>query len=346
MLHRIEDPPVVLIVDDSEEQVRFLGRLLTADGYRCQSVLRSSDAVAACAAGGIDIVLLDVHMPGVDGLTVCRQLKATPETCLIPVLVMTGDSARESHSEALEAGADDFLEKPLELRGLRARLRSASRLKRYVDELDHAAASILMLGAAIEARDRHTNGHCQRLAEYASALGRRIGLDRHDLRALEQGGYVHDLGKVAVADAVLFKPGPLTPQEFEIVKVHPLTGERICAPLRTLERARPIIRSHHETLDGKGYPDGLRGGAVPLLAQVTAIADVYDALTSDRPYRPALASATAFEILCHEAAIGKRDPALVNEFVSIVSSASVMVQAAPCDAGSTAAAVEIYSSRV
>src|SRR5204862_1669640 len=139
------------------------------------------------------------------------------------------------------------------------------------------------------------------------ALGERIGLGRHDVRALEQGGYIHDLGKIAIADAVLFKPGPLTREEYDLVKAHPLVGERICAPLRTLERSRPIIRSHHETLDGKGYPDGLRGTAVPLLAQVTAIADVYDALTSDRPYRRALPSATALEMLVQEATSGKRD---------------------------------------
>ena len=326
MLHWEEDPPLVLIVDDSEEQVRFLRRLLTQEGYRCQWVFDGSEAVAACGTGGIDIVLLDVHLPGLDGLAVCRQLKASPETCLIPVLIMTGDAARDSHVDALEAGADDFLEKPLAVRELRARLRSASKMKRYVDELDNAAASILMLGAAIEARDRHTNGHCRRLAGYASALGQRIGLDRHDVRALEQGGYIHDLGKIAISDAVLFKPGPLTRQEYDLVKSHPLVGERICAPLRTLERSRPIVRSHHETLDGKGYPDGLRGAAVPLLAQVTAIADVYDALTSDRPYRRALAPATALEVLTEEASSGKRDPALVSEFASIVSAQVAVVE--------------------
>jgi putative two-component system response regulator len=320
MLDWKENPPRVLVVDDSEEQVRFLRRLLTSEGYRFHSVGDGGNAFAACASGAVDIVLLDVHLPGVDGLTVCRQLKAAPETCLIPVLVMTGDSARESHLNALEAGADDFLEKPLALRELRARLRSASRMKRYVDELDNAAASVLMLGAAIEARDRLTNGHCRRLAEYASALGQRIGLDRGDVSALEQGGYIHDLGKIAIADDVLFKPGPLTRHEYDLVKAHPLVGERICAPLRTLERSRPIIRSHHETLDGKGYPDGLRGTAVPLLAQVTGIADVYDALTTDRPYRRALRQALALEMLFAEATNGKRDSVLVNEFAAVVSS--------------------------
>jgi putative two-component system response regulator len=319
MLRWEQDPPVVLIVDDSEEQVRFLRRLLEPEGYRCQWLFDGTEAVAACTTGAVDIVLLDVHLPGADGLTICRQLKTTPETCLLPVLVMTGDTGRDSHLDALEAGADDFLAKPLAVRELRARLRSATRLKRYVDELDNAAASILMLGAAIEARDRLTNGHCRRLADYASALGQRIGLDRNDLKALEQGGYIHDLGKIAISDAILFKPGRLTREEYDSMKSHTLVGERICAPLRTLELPRSIIRSHHETLDGKGYPDGLRGTAVPLLAQITSIADVYDALTSDRPYRRAVTPAMALEVLTEEAMSGKRDRALVSEFVSIVS---------------------------
>src|SRR6185436_14134153 len=167
----------------------------------------------------------------------------------------------------------------------------------YIHELDNATASIVMLGAAIEARDRSTEGHCERLAGMASRLGRRIGLAEDDVRALDRGGFLHDLGKVCVPDAVLFKPGPLTRAEFEVIKMHPLAGDRICAPLRSLERVRPIIRSHHEMLDGTGYPQGLRGSAVPLLAQIAAIADVYDALTTDRPYRGALSPARAYEIL-------------------------------------------------
>jgi putative two-component system response regulator len=220
---------------------------------------------------------------------------------------------------ALEAGADDFLQKPLDLTELRARVRSACALKKQIDELDDAAASIVMLGATIEARDRYTEGHCLRLADCASALGRHLGLNTDDLTALYRGGFLHDLGKIAVPDAILFKPGALTPTEYEVVKAHPVVGDNICAPLRSLERVRPIVRHHHETLDGKGYPDGLRGTAVPLLAQIIAVADVYDALTTDRPYRSALTSAAAFDILRDEARIGKRDPVLIDEFIRVVS---------------------------
>ncbi len=328
----------VLIVDDSEDHVRLLTRVLSADGYDCVTARNGDAAFEICADGGADIVMLDVHLPGTDGLAVCRRLKNAPLTQLIPVLMMTGAADPGTHLAALEAGADDFLPKPLSLPEVRARVRSASRMKGYIDELDNAAASIVMLGAAIEARDRHTNGHCRRLAELSTALGRRIGLDAYDLRALEQGGFVHDLGKVAIPDAVLFKRGALTRAEFALIKSHPIVGEQICAPLRTLDRARPIVRSHHETLDGQGYPDGLRGGAVPLLAQVVSIADVFDALTNERPYRRAISAGGAVEHLMREAKAHKRDSILVSEFAAVVADAFDHTDADACatDADSVA----------
>ena len=232
-----------------------------------------------------------MHLPGIDGVTVCRHLKSTPETALTPVLMMTGLASQEAHLSALEAGADDFLAKPIVLAELTARVRSAVRMKQCIDELDDAAGSIVMLGAMIEARDRSTEGHCRRLALYASRLGARIGLGRDDLRALEHGGYLHDLGKIAIPDALLLKAGPLTAAEYTLVKTHTVIGERLCMPLRSMRAVRPIIRSHHETLDGKGYPDALVGSTIPLLAQVIGIVDVFDALTTNRPYRDALTRA-------------------------------------------------------
>jgi putative two-component system response regulator len=303
------------LVDDSAQQIRLLRRTLVPEGFDCIGVTQSRDALDACLTSKPDVVLLDVEMPGLGGLGLCRALKAAPETCLTPILMMTAHPDRDRHLRALEAGADDFLTKPLVLEALRARVHSAVATKRHIDALDDAAASIVMLGAAIEARDRSTEGHCQRLGDYAARLGRRIGLGAEDVRALEHGGYLHDLGKIAIPDAVLFKPGSLNVEELAVMKTHPLIGDRICAPLRSLARVRPIIRSHHETLDGSGYPDGLRGRAVPLLAQITAIADVYDALTTDRPYRRALAPARASDILLDACAEGKRDRTLVLEFL-------------------------------
>lgn len=309
--------PRVLIVEDSETQVRLLRRVLTKAGYVCHAVADGAAAFDACVDLDPAVILLDVQLPGLDGLTVCRRLKQAPETRLTPVLIMTGRADHHEYLAALDAGADDFLSKPIVFAELVARVRSAVRLTHYIDELDDVAASVVMLGATIEARDRSTNGHCQRVASSASRLGVRIGMDRDDLRALDRGGYLHDLGKIAIPDAVLLKPGPLTPAEYALIKTHPAVGERLCLSLKALHRECPIIRSHHETLDGKGYPDGLAGSAVPLLAQVTTLADVFDALTSDRPYRRALPVTVGYETLTRGAADGRYDSALVNEFIAL-----------------------------
>jgi putative two-component system response regulator len=309
--------PRVLIVDDCPEQVRFLARVLKAEGCECETVTDGGRAFDTAIALAPDAILLDVELPTVDGLSICRRLKSTPETALIPVIVMTGQIGGEHHLHALEAGADDFLPKPTPAAVLRARMRSAIKWKRSIDGLDDAAGSIVMLATAIEARDATTKGHCDRLADYSVRLGERLSLDAQDLHTLRLGGYLHDLGKVAVPDAILFKHGRLTPAEFEFIKSHPVVGDRICAPLRTLQRVRPIVLCHHETIDGRGYPDGLSGSAVPLLAQIVSIADVYDALTSDRPYRAALSSERAFEELRAEVTAGRRDAALVDEFIGM-----------------------------
>jgi putative two-component system response regulator len=312
-------PARVLIVDDSELQVEALQRLLQHDGYECASVSRGDEAFAAAAEMGPDVILLDIGLPGIDGMAICRQLKSDVRTRLTPVLMMTGEEGEDRHVGALEAGADDFLKKPITMAKLRPRVRSAIRLKQYVDELDNAAASLIMLAAAIEARDPHTLGHCERLADYGKRLARRVGLASGDLRAIDRGGFLHDLGKIAVPDAILFKPGPLTSDEFAIVKTHPSVGERICMPLRTLAQVRPIIRQHHELLDGTGYPDGLHGSAIALTSQIIGFADVYDALTSDRPYRSALAPATALEMLEDACRAGQRDRTLFELFVDDVT---------------------------
>jgi putative two-component system response regulator len=327
MLHA--NPARVLVVDDSPRQVEVLERALTRDGYECLSISRGDLAIDLALSARPDVILLDVELPGMDGLSVCRLLKACPETRLIPVLVITGGGGHERHLQALEAGADDFLPKPVTHAELRARVRSAVRLKKYIDELDNASAALITLGATIEARDRHTRGHCERLADYGTRLGRRLGLGGEDLLALGHGGFLHDLGKIAIPDAILFKPGPLTEEELTVIRTHPEIGERICLPLHTLDRVRPIIRHHHEQLNGSGYPDGLKGSAVPLLAQIVSIADIYDALTTDRPYRHALTSQEAFAILEREAREGKRDLALVMQFITEIT-ANSLEKLVPC----------------
>jgi putative two-component system response regulator len=312
-------PPTVLVADDTDSVRSLFSDLLVADGYR---VLMACDGAAAFEAAQRyrpDVLLLDVRMPGLDGLEVCRRIKAAAETRLTPVILVTGAADGGDRLEGIEAGADDFLMKPVNPLELRARVRVLSRVKHLIDELDSAEAAFMTLALTIEARDPTTNGHCERLARYAVRLGRALGLEGDDLGALHRGGYLHDVGKVGVPDAVLLKPGRLTPAERELMRRHPDIGDSLCAPLQSLRRVRPIIRHHHERLDGSGYPGGLRGDAVPLLAQIVAIVDVYDALSTNRPYRQALSHAEAVRELMAGVREGLYNARFVEAFLDVLT---------------------------
>jgi putative two-component system response regulator len=265
-----------------------------------------------------DLVLMDVMMPGVDGFEACRAIKQDATTRLTPVVLVTSLNDTASRIRGIEAGADDFVSKPFCAPELLARVRSLLRIKLYTDDLESAESIIMSLALTIEARDVTTNGHCQRLAVYAANLGRALGLDEQDVAALERGGFLHDVGKVGIPDAILLKPGPLTPAEYQLIKQHTIIGDRLCGELRSLRNVRPIVRSHHERLNGTGYPDGLRGDAIPLLAQIMAVVDVFDALTTDRPYRAARPFAETADTLRTEVARGWWRPDLVETFLELV----------------------------
>ena len=308
----------VLIVDDVKGNARLLELLLAPDGHAVRTASDGAEALHVVRAELPDLVLMDVMMPRVNGFEACRAIKQDPGTRLIPVVLVTALNDTASRIRGIEAGADDFVSKPFNAPELRARVRSLLRIKRYTDDLDSAESVIVSLALTIEARDRTTDGHCQRLAQYASALGRTIGLGEDDVSALERGGFLHDVGKVGIPDAVLLKPGPLTREEYDLIKQHTVIGERLCGELRSLRNVRPIVRQHHERLDGSGYPDGLRDEAIPLLAQIMGIVDVFDALTTARPYKAALPFAWAAEELRSEAARGWRRADLVATFLDQV----------------------------
>jgi putative two-component system response regulator len=308
----------ILVADDDQISARFLKRLLTKEGHDVAVVHSGDDALAACQSAPPDLVLVDLVVPHGQGFEVCRQLKAQSATRFVPVVIVTAQGDRADRLKGIEAGCDDFLIKPFDSAELHARIFSLVRLKRYTDELESAEAVILGLGATIEARDPTTNGHCQRLAYYATQLGRSLGLDESDLAALERGGFLHDIGKIAVPDRVLLKDGKLDAQESRVMRKHPIVGDSLCAGLRSLNKVRPIVRHHHERLDGSGYPDGLRNGEVPLLAQIISTVDVFDALTTERPYRPARPCGEAFQVLTDEASKGWRDRVLVDAFIGMV----------------------------
>lgn len=310
----------ILVVDDVSASLQLLSRLLVSAGYVVVTAHDGLEALDMVEAWRPDLLLMDVRMPRLGGIEACRRLKHDPATRLIPIVLMTGFAEPDERIQAIEAGADDFLAKPVDHAELKARVRSLVRLKRYTDELDSAEAIILSLAMTIEARDPCTVGHCQRMAAFADGLGRRLGLPDEDLESLRRGAYLHDIGKIAVPDAILMKPGPLTPAEYELMKQHTVAGDRLCGNLLTLKDVRPIIRHHHELNDGSGYPDRLAGDRIPLLAQITGIIDVYDAVTSIRPYKPAYDPGEAVATLRADAAAGRREAELVEEFVGMLES--------------------------
>jgi putative two-component system response regulator len=310
----------VLVVDDVDGNVRLAASVLERHGYIVSSAPDGESALAEIRRSHPDLILLDVMMPGLDGFETCRQLKEDPETRLIPVVLVTALRQPHDRIHGLESGADDFISKPFNPLELRARVQSLVRLKRYTDDLESADAMILSLALTIEARDVSTDGHCQRLAAYACAVGTRLGLSNCDLIALRRGGFLHDIGKIGIPDAVLLKQGPLSPDEYKLMQSHTLIGDRLCGELRSLRAVRPIVRSHHERLDGSGYPDTLEGDAIPLLAQIIGVVDVYDAMTTDRPYRRSTTPSAACEELVRETTRGRHRRDLVDAFVSLVTS--------------------------
>jgi cyclic di-GMP phosphodiesterase len=310
----------VLVVDDIDGNARLVASVLEPHGYTVSSTSDGQSALAEIRRTRPDLILLDVMMPGLDGFETCRLLKEDPETRLIPVVLVT--ALREPHNRihGFEAGADDFLSKPFNPHELRARVKALVRLKRYTDDLESADAMILSLALTIEARDASTDGHCQRLAAYACALGTRLGLSDCELITLRRGGFLHDIGKVGIPDAILLKQGPLSPDEYKLMQSHTLIGDRLCGELRSLRAVRSIVRSHHERLDGSGYPDALEGDAIPLVAQIIGIVDVYDAMTTDRPYRHSTTPSAACDELRRETKRGRHRRDLVDAFVSLVTS--------------------------
>jgi len=311
-------PARVLVVDDNQEIVRLMTELLATRGYDVAAVGDAFRAETEIREHAPDLILCDVVMPGKSGYELCRELKENPTTRLIPFVLITGLTHREDRLRGIEAGADDFLNKPIFAEELFARVKSLLKLKEFTDELETAESVICALGRSVESRDPHTEGHCERLARNASDLGQHLGLNEESIVALRRGGYLHDLGKIAVPDEILRKGSNLTPEEWAVMKQHPVTGENICRPLKSLRLVLPIIRSHHEHFDGSGYPDGLHKHEIPMLARVLQVADVYDALRTARPYKPTLSHTRAVHVMQEEAGKGLWDGELVAEFVAML----------------------------
>jgi putative two-component system response regulator len=310
--------PRILVVDDNPGIAALMSQLLSMRGYDVVTASDAQQAEMEVRRQAPDLILSDVRMPGKSGYELCRDLKEDPATRLIPFVLITGLSDSADKLRGIEAGADDFLNKPVLAEELTARVRSLLRVKEFTDELETVDSVLCTLGLIVEGRDPYTEGHCERLALNAADLGRHLGLDEDSIVALRRGGYLHDLGKIAVPDEILNKGSDLTPDEWKIMKLHPVTGENICKPLKSLRLVLPIIRHHHEHPDGSGYPDGLGAGEIPLLPQILQVVDVYDALRTARPYKPAIGHDQSAQTMLEKSRLGLLDGDLVNEFLSML----------------------------
>jgi putative two-component system response regulator len=316
----------ILVADDNDMNRELLSDILIGEGYKVICADNGNDALDVSKTRPIDLALLDVMMPGKTGFEVCQSIKSNPETRLVPVVLVTGLTSVEERIRGIRAGADDFLNKPVNSQELLARSRSLLRLKEFTDELENAETVLFSLALSIEAKDPYTKGHCDRLAAYSEALGHRLGLAQEQCIALRRAGVVHDIGKIGVPEHILLKREALNATEWILMKEHPVTGERICSPLKSFRLVLPIIRHHHEKLDGSGYPDGLKGDRIPLTARVLQITDIYDALTTDRPYRKALCHQEAIQTMRGEARRGWWDSNLIDELEILLYSQAPTVE--------------------
>lgn len=312
--------PKVLVVDDHVASRMTAVALLRTEGYEVIEADSGSKAIELVTQKPPDLILLDVMMPDMDGFEVCQLLKQDERTRLIPVIFITALNDRRSRIQGIEVGADDFLTKPFDRVELVARVKSLVRQKRLNEDLDHAEQVLFSVARAIESRDPNTGDHCERLVSLGQAFGEYLNLSRHQIRDLMWGGYLHDIGKVGIPDAVLLKKDQLTTEDWLVMKQHVLIGEKICQPLRSMQGVIPIIRHHHERWDGSGYPDGLKEYEIPYLAQVFQTIDIYDALASERPYKKAYTSEEALCVMLDETELGWRNPQLMQQFVEFILS--------------------------
>jgi putative two-component system response regulator len=310
----------ILVADDQVSNRELLDELLTTQGFKVITVGNGSEALDQLSKVPTDLVLLDVMMPRLSGFEVCHKIKANPDTYLIPVILVTALSDKQNRIEGIRAGADDFLTRPVDRTELLARVRSLLKLKQRTDELERAESVLFSLARSIEGKDPYTHNHCERLSEYSASLGEHLRLPEEQITALRRAGVVHDIGKIAVPDSIILKPTALSPDEWKLMREHPVVGERICAPLKSFRSVLPIIRHHHEKFDGSGYPDGLAGETIPVTARVLQIVDVYDALTTVRPYKPAFSITDALQTMKQEVSKGWWDPQIFDEFERLVRS--------------------------
>jgi len=303
----------ILVVEDDELGLKLICAQLSQLGCKILTAGSGEQALQLVAGTDVDLVILDVMMPGMNGFETCRQIKANEATRQIPVILLTALDDEESRIKGINSGADDFISKPANKAELIARTKSLVKVKQLNKSLVSLESALISLANAVEAKDSYTMGHTQRVSTLAVAVGVKLGLGDSDLKALHLGGILHDVGKIGVPEEILNKRGPLSEDEWVLMKRHAEIGYNICLPLMdSIGPALDVIRHHHEKLDGSSYPDGLRGDGVSLVARIMGVVDCYDAMITDRPYRAGMSRAKVFKILHEDADCGRLDGLVVE----------------------------------
>ncbi|MEM6612290.1 MAG: HD domain-containing phosphohydrolase [Cyanobacteria bacterium P01_C01_bin.72] len=311
----------ILIIDENPLSRMTVTDLLLLDGYEVVEIEPTGALVNNLAEQQPDLILLNANLRQTDSFVLCRQLKENYLTNRIPVVFTTLTNNREERIKAMEAGGSDVLVKPLNRSELSTRVKSLISQKRINDGLNQTEQVLFTIAKAIDSR-AVTKGGSVRVASLIESFGHHLGLSKREIDDLAFAAYLHDIGTIAIPDAVLLKAGALTSEERELIRQHVLVGEEICQPLRHRSGVSPIMRHHHERWDGTGYPDGLAGVRIPYLAQVFQIIDIYDALTSDRPHKQAYSAEEALSIIWEETQKGWRNPELTSQFTSFIRSQS------------------------
>ncbi len=324
-------PSTILIVDDEPSGRYTLESILEEQGYRIEMAENGAEALEKAHQLFPDVILLDVMMPGMDGFEVCRRIRKDPVLAEIPIIMLTALDDRKSFLNGLESGADDYITKPYDRYELRARLLGITRLNRYKKLLDERAnielaheqllaaydATIAGWSHALDLRDKETEGHSQRVTDLSEKLAKMIGVSGPELVHMRRGSLLHDIGKLGIPDSILLKPDKLNDEEWNIMCKHPQYAYDMLFPIEYLRPALSIPYCHHERWDGSGYPRGLKGNDIPLVARIFAIVDVWDAITSDRPYRPGWEKARALQHIREES--GRHfDPKVVELFNKMI----------------------------
>ena len=314
----LNERPKILVVDDNQTNVELICMHLKPFDYDIEKAYDGEQALAAVAKREPDLILLDLMMPKLSGYEVCQKLKHDPKTALIPIVIVTALRELDDKIKAMELGADDYLIKPFNKIELTTRVKSLLKLKSMYSELDHCESIMFTLVESLEAKDVYTRGHSERVAKYSVILGKALGLPPKDVEDLRRGSLLHDIGKIGVKENILNKEGRLTAEELDHIRSHPARGYEICKELKSFKKLLPIIRWHHERMDGKGYPDGLKGEEIPLMARICSITDAFDAMTSHRPYRKGVNPLQAAQIFEREIGSGQWDDSITKVFIRLI----------------------------